>query len=101
MDVGLQRYEGGNWFSVAQEMIMEWIKCSDNKPGYPREVLVAFKSDADGEPCLDTGIAILFPDGKWRGAGVFYVMNGERKYQYRECIREVTHWAPLPEPPTE
>ena len=26
MDVGLQRYEGGNWFSVAQEMIMSEFK---------------------------------------------------------------------------
>ncbi|EEW1894482.1 DUF551 domain-containing protein [Escherichia coli] len=78
-----------------------WISCSDRMPGYPIEVLVAFKSDADGEPCLDTGVAILFPDGKWRGGGVFYVMNGDRKYQYRECVREVTHWMPLPEPPQE
>ncbi|MFM2514443.1 ead/Ea22-like family protein [Escherichia coli] len=78
-----------------------WISCSERMPGYPIEVLVAFKSDADGEPCLDTGVAILFPDGKWRGGGVFYVMNGDRKYQYRECVREVTHWMPLPEPPQE
>ncbi|EFN5543372.1 TPA: ead/Ea22-like family protein [Escherichia coli] len=78
-----------------------WISCSDRMPGYPIEVLVAFKSDADGEPCLDTGVAILFPDGKWRGGGVFYVMNWDRKYQYRECVREVTHWMPLPEPPQE
>lgn len=78
-----------------------WISCSERMPGYPIEVLVAFKSDADGEPCLDTGVAILFPDGKWRGGGVFYVMNGDRKYQYRECVREVTHWMPIPEPPQE
>ncbi len=78
-----------------------WISCSERMPGYPIEVLVAFKSDADGEPCLDAGVAILFPDGKWRGGGVFYVMNGDRKYQYRECVREVTHWMPLPEPPQE
>ena len=77
----------------------EWIKCSERMPGYPKEVLVAFKSDADGGPCLDTGVAMLFPDGKWRGGGVFYAMNGAQKYQYRECVREVTHWMPLPEPP--
>ena len=86
------------WLEV---LSMGWIKCGEQMPGYPREVLVAFKSDADGEPCLDTGVAILFPDGKWRGGGVFYVMNGERKLQYRECVRDVTHWQPLPEPPTE
>lgn len=84
---------------------MEWIKLGEDGsgevPGYPREVMVAFESDDDGEPCLSTGVAMLYPDGNWRGGGVFYAMNNDRKYQYRECIRKVTHWMPLPTPPTE
>lgn len=85
MDVGLQRYEGGNWFSVAQEMIMEWIKCGDRLPDNTEFVLCIEKRSGYGtygQPfvCWHDG------DG-WVG-----------KTNYRPTV---THWMPLPEPPTE
>ena len=85
MDVGLQRYEGGNWFSVAQEMIMEWIKCSERLPDNTEFVLCIEKRSGYGtygQPfvCWHDG------DG-WVG-----------KTNYRPTV---THWMPLPEPPTE
>lgn len=79
----------------------DWIKVEDRLPGFPIEVIVAYHSDADGEPCLDTGLGILHPDGIWRGAGVFYQLGQVQKFAIRECIKKVTHWQPLPAPPTE
>lgn len=80
---------------------MEWISVNDGLPQFPREVLVAYESDADGEPCLDTGTAYLFPDGKWRGCGAFYRIGSEHKIDLGVCVKKVTHWMPLPEPPSE
>ena len=80
----------------------DWIKCSERMPdGFPMQVQVAYESDSDGKPCLDVGIAMLFPDGLWRGGGVFSNVGGNQKYVYKECVRKVTHWQPLPEPPHE
>jgi hypothetical protein len=77
-----------------------WISVNDSRPGFPKTVLVAYHSDSDGEPCLDTGLAICHPDGVWRGAGVFYQLGQEQKIGIRECVKNVTHWQELPEPPT-
>lgn len=84
MDVGLQRYEGGNWFSVAQEMIVGWIKCSNKMP--PNGVMVLLLNDGD----YDFGFIIegrlhVFSYGKWKPLRV----------------EKVSHWQPLPPPPTE
>ncbi len=46
----------------------KWISVDDRLPGFPKVVLVAYHSDSDGEPCLDSGVAMLHPDGIWRGA---------------------------------
>lgn len=79
----------------------DWIKVEDGLPGFPKTVLVAYQSDSDGEPCLDTGVAILHPDGVWRGAGVFYQLGQPQKFAFRECVKKVTHWMPLTAPPAE
>ncbi|MEG1350830.1 MAG: DUF551 domain-containing protein, partial [Hafnia sp.] len=79
VDVGLQRYEGGNWFSVVQEEVMEWIKCSDKVPEDTRYVLCYQKFSKP---------YIAFHDGN----GWVEISN------YRP---HPTHWMPLPAPPTE
>jgi hypothetical protein len=50
--------EGGK-----SEAVYQWISVEDRLPNFPTTVLVAYESDSDGEPCLDTGEAILHPDG--------------------------------------
>lgn len=78
----------------------EWIDVSDRLPGFPIPVLVCYQSEADGEPCVDAGVAMLHPDGVWRGAGVFYQLGQQQKYAIRECVKSsVTHWQPFPDPP--
>lgn len=93
---------GCGWAEFGGVEMSEWIDVSDRLPGFPIEVIVAYSSDADGRHCLDTGVAILHPDGIWRGAGVFYQMGQKQKFAFRECVKEsVTHWQPLPEPPSK
>lgn len=106
MCLGFVDDKGSSWYMSPEEYevcdkVYEcgWISVEDSLPGYPKTVLVAYESDSDGEPCLDTGFAILHPDGVWRGAGVFYRIGQNRKFEIRECVKSVTHWMPLPEPP--
>lgn len=79
----------------------DWIPVDDKTPKFPRQVIAAYISDADGEPCLDVGTAYLFPDGTWRHGGFFYAMGKDIPYEIRESKIEVTHWMPLPEPPAD
>lgn len=79
----------------------EWISVNDRLPGFPEVVLVAYHSDSDGERCLDSGVAMLHPDGIWRGAGVSYRMGQDQKYGFSEFVKKVTHWMPLPSPPED
>jgi hypothetical protein len=76
-----------------------WISVDEQLPGYPGTVLVAYQSDSDGEPCLDVGEAIRYPNGEWHGLGVFYALGDEPKFQARAAKRIVTHWKHLPSAP--
>lgn len=61
---------------------MEWVKCSDMMPSQFIEVLV----------CTEDGsryIAALNMQMNWDDGDFF------------DDIQHVTHWQPLPEPPTE
>jgi hypothetical protein len=62
-----------------------WIKCSERMPEDGQPALLAFKPDHDETP------------------QEAYGFNETEDPEYiRECVREghVTHWMPLPEPPT-
>lgn len=61
---------------------MEWIKCCERKPAQFIEVLV----------CTEDGsryIAALNAQMNWDDGDFF------------DDIQHITHWQPLPEPPTE
>ena len=76
-----------------------WIKCSERVPeGFPKQVQVAYISESDGNLCLDVAQGMLFPDGAWRSAALFYDAKNN-SYRYGEFKRPVTHWMPLPAPP--
>lgn len=66
---------------------MEWIKCSDQMPKHGETVIFA-----SGNRVLaghyDDGRYLKKPVGKWNWLG-------------RIFSHPVTHWQPLPEPPTE
>ena len=81
----------------------EWVRCSDRLPNAYRPVAVAYHSDADGKPCLDTGAAALQPDGSWIGLGVFYRPNLDAGTELKNDLskKSVTHWMPLPNPPKQ
>ncbi|MGJ0125909.1 DUF551 domain-containing protein [Pantoea sp. RHCKP32] len=80
---------------------MEWINCSEQLPeGFPKQVQVAYVSDSNGEHCLDVGQGMLFPDRIWRCAALFYDASNNG-FRYGEFARQVTHWRPMPSPPTE
>lgn len=67
---------------------MEWVKCSDLEPAYGQSVIVSDGSDV----------------GVWRFRGFWPDHNGNgcsNQNSATELLREVTHWMPLPEPPTE
>lgn len=90
MDVGLQRYEGGNWFSVAQEMIMEWIKCSEQMPDIGERVLVVTR-----------GIYVGCASYRQREGAKTAKGRAPRFEDFGGIVYNVTHWQPLPKPPTE
>jgi hypothetical protein len=73
-----------------------WTSVEERLPKFPSTVLVAYESDADGEPCLDTGEAILHADGKWYGLGVFYALGREPRYEPRLTEKKVVCWKPMP-----
>lgn len=85
----------------AEQSSDAWISVDEKVPGYPGTVLVAYQSDSDGEPCLDVGEAIRYPNGEWHGLGVFYALGAEPKFQARAANRVVTHWKHLPAPPAD
>ena len=68
---------------------MKWIKCSDGYPAIGQEVLIRIPV------CEKFNIE----NAKYRGGeqflGAWFDVRGKGK-AYR-----VTHWMPLPEPPTE
>lgn len=77
--------------------VQQWISVEDRLPetnrgisGWARVLAYWTTSDPDYEP---GGIETSFFDGRnWQGA------NGDMDYH---GARRVTHWMPLPEPPTE
>lgn len=75
-----------------------WVAVAERQPLKWQTVLVAYESDADGEPCLDVGSAALGADGKFYGMGHFYVL-GTATLEPRICVKPVTHWMPLPPAP--
>lgn len=64
---------------------MEWIKCSDRLPEKSKHVLCYYgvKSPLRG----------YMHEGKWY---LYFYGGVEESYMHN-----VTHWMPLPEPPTE
>lgn len=79
----------------------EWISVKDRMPEGSTSVIVAYESDADGEPCLDVGEGWRQVDGQWYGMGIFYRPRSDDGFTFRPDIskKKVTHWMPLPEPP--
>lgn len=69
----------------------EWIKCSERMPEEGQEVIVMDndRGKVQSGMILETG----YP----AGMGNVFVDFNEEYYQ----VTNVTHWMPLPEPPTE
>lgn len=72
--------------------MMEWIKCSERKP------------DADGRFLVSSTYGIVMAyfsvswSGKFQDAGT---NNDEGMEDWDGNVFHVTHWMPLPPPPTE
>lgn len=88
----------------AEAIRNQWISVDERLPKEKARTLIAYESDADGEPCLDVGYGRLDNDG-WKHAGTFYDNVGAargRPFVIREtCNVKVTHWMPLPEAPSQ
>jgi len=68
---------------------MEWINCSDAYPNVGQEVLIRIPV------CSHHNIE----NGKYRGEGVF--IGAWCNSRGVSCAYKVTHWMPLPAPPSE
>jgi len=83
---GMKQSETGNWVMAgeADSAMAKWISVDERLPT-ERECVIVFRPDAHHLPACDPNIDVR----AYFGNGVF---NG---------IHRVTHWMPLPPPPTE
>ena len=79
----------------------EWVPVQERLPGIPIEVMVAYESDNDGEPCLDVGTATLFFDKKWYSVGMFYKYGVNPPHEFRVTERAVRYWKHKPKAPKQ
>lgn len=68
---------------------MEWIKCSDAYPNVGQEVLIRIPVSSHHN----------IENVKYRGEGRF--IGAWYDYRGVRCAYNVTHWMPLPAPPSE
>lgn len=84
LDVGFMRHFlvwRGYWIDEGYVM-SEWIKCEEQLPQQNEEVLVFGES-------WGTVVAFLNHHGNWDDGDFYADISG------------ITHWMPLPEPPTD
>lgn len=67
-----------------------------NNPDGAIFLMLAWGSDGD----KSTGIGMRWRD-KWFSAAVFFCLNQDRKYEFRETEIQPTHWRTIPPLPSE
>ena len=70
----------------------EWISVEDELPEYMKEVLIK------EEYVDEVQIGYLFRNGSWTEQHENHTCHGDAYCSFD--IQGVTHWMPLPEPPT-
>ena len=80
------------WQAAKAHAVPQWIPVSERLPTYGDNVLIV----ADGE--IETENQVFeFKKGKFSSSDFFESNKDDGIYYY---IREITHWMPLPAPPT-
>ena len=80
------------WQATKAQAVPQWIPVSERLPTYGDNVLIV----ADGE--IETENQVFeFKKGKFSSSDFFESNKDDGIYYY---IREITHWMPLPAPPT-
>lgn len=68
---------------------MEWVKCSERMPKMGEKVLIR----------IPVSEHFNIENGRYKGDGVF--IGAWFDSRGNGCAYKVTHWMPLPEPPSE